>query len=178
MSNTELKIIFLEQGTVQTRLPDKNCPHDRYKRRVKILKLRRHASPAALILPPRCMHTHTHTHPGEILSPLWSRGDLYRAEKQVGWHFAALEPGGGFERKYIQLCLWNVLVRIWKDSELFPPLCSCRTPVAVTRAFLFIWQHAASVSRGHTAAYATASSASNKWAWLIHSAPCWALMKM
>lgn len=117
-------------------------------------------------------HLSTYTHPGEILSPLSSRGDLYWAEKQVGWHFAALELRGGFERKYTQLCLWNALARMCKDFELSPHLCRCWTLVAVACAFLFIWQDAATfflsfffwkhASLDYSADYLTACRASNK----------------
>lgn len=152
-------MIFLEQKAVQKRLPDKNCKHDRYNSHDKILKLCRHVSPAALILPPQRMHTHIctfiHSHiqtPMHLHTPRWNlfsfvkpRGDLYRAEKRVRWHFGALELGGSFERKYIQLCLWNVLARMCKDFELSPHLCSCWTLVAEPCAFQFIWQHAASI---------------------------------
>lgn len=87
-------------------------------------------------------YTHLHTPSWYPLSFVKRGGDLYRAEKQVGWHFGALALGEGFERKYIQLCLWNVLARMCKDFELSPRLCSCWTPVTVACAFPFIWQHA------------------------------------
>lgn len=127
-----------------------------------------------------CTHIYTHCHihaltHTQLISSLFCEGDLYRAEKQVGWHFGALALGEGFERKYIQLCLWNVLARMCKDFELSPRMCSCWTPVTVACAFPFIWHHADSniflnsTSLGLITDYPSVHwvhcRASNKWAW-------------